>query len=102
MGAGDSGGTARLRGGSGKSCPLWGTGGTRRQPRGNTGGPASAPLGTLRDPRQPRGGHGGTRISPGGGRVPPPAPPFVRNNILVYFALLSDAGLDLLLSFSSH
>lgn len=65
----------------------WGAEGTRYQPhRGDAGGPASAPRGE-------------TRISPAGVGL---APPFIRNKILVYFASLSDAGLDPLLSFSSH
>lgn len=84
---GGHGGGGRHTDPASASPGAWGAEGTRYQPhRGDAGGPASAPRGE-------------TRISPAGVGL---APPFIRNKILVYFASLSDAGLDPLLSFSSH
>lgn len=54
-------------------------------------------------PQQPRRGEqGGNPHQRRRGRSASSSSPFVRNKILVYFALLSDAGLDALLSFSPH
>lgn len=74
------GGSARLRGGSGKSCHRWGdTGGgddtrTRHQPRRGLGGrrgPGISPTGgTREDRRQPRGGRPAS-APPGSVWLPP-------------------------------